>query len=231
MRFTLSALVCALLVQPALAGTNAGFSAAIDPAEVRGPSVGEQIDIAIEIAGVVAAKHSLVVARYDSTLFAFVEFTPGDLIKSLVAPPGIPEVVDGSLLEIQSGGTQLGGTPGEDSGLLGTLSFALSSKLPLEGAFISLTQIQINASATDADTLSYAVGEFGVSLVRAFANRLFNFEVKRRHNGAVVSWQSRWPGINDSLRYRAVGDSTWTALVGSLQQSATAADIAAVQTL
>ena len=136
MRFTLwsAALVCALLAHPALAGTNAGFSATVDPATVRGPSVGEQIDIAIEIQGAVEAKHSLVVARYDSTLFTFVEFTPGELI----APPGIPEAVDGSLLEIQSGGTQLGGTLSTTNSFSATLYPArpttISSARPMRSA-------------------------------------------------------------------------------------------------
>ena len=225
------ALCCALWAHPTLAGTNAGFSATVDPTEIRGPAVGERIELAVEIQGAVEAKHSLVVARYDSALFSFVEFTPGDLIADLVAPPGIPEAVAGGLLEIQSGGTQLLGIPGAGSGLLGTLSFELSSQLPAEGAYISLTQIQLNASASDADTLSYAVGEFGVSLIRVFANRLFNIAVKRRHDGAILSWQSRWPGIDDSLRYRAVGDSIWTERTNPLKDNATAADIAAVQTL
>jgi hypothetical protein len=155
----------------------------------------------------------------------------GDLIEGMIAPPGIPEAVAGGLLEIQSGGTQLGGTPGTGTGVLGTLSFELSAELPAAGAFISLTQIQINASSSDADTLAYALGEFGVQLVSVFANRLFNFDVERRRDGASITWQSRWPGIDDSLRYRAVGDSTWTALVNPLQESATAADIAAVKSL
>ena len=106
----LVALVCALLAKPALAGTNAGFSVVVDPAEIRGPAVGERIDLAVEIQGAVETKHALLVARYDSSLFSFVEFAPGDLIEGLVAPPGIPEEVDGGLLEIQSGGTQLVGS-------------------------------------------------------------------------------------------------------------------------
>ena len=224
-------LVYGLLPDSLLAGTNAGFTAAIDPTEVRGPAVGERIDIAINVEGVVEAKHGLVIARYDSSLFTFIEFTPGDLIEGLVAPSGIPEAVDGGLTEIQSGGTQLSGTPGTDSGLLGTLSFELRSQLPVAGSYISLTQIQIKASVSDADTLFYAEGEFGVALSRVFANRLFNFEVKRSHDGAVVSWQSRWPGIADTLRYRAVGESAWTTFVNPLQANVSAADIAAVKTL
>ena len=229
--FWLAALLCAFVTQLALAGTNAGFSVTLDPSEVRAPAIGDQIDIAIQIGGAVEAKHALVTARYDSSLVVFGGFTSGDLIDGLVAPPGIPEQVGGGLTEVQSGGTQLGGTPGAGVGLLGMLSFYVVGALSGSDGLISITEIQVNASATDADTLTFAEGEFGVGLVQVFANQLFNFEIRRDHDGATISWQSRWPGIDDSLRYRAVGDSTWTQLVGTLQQTVTTLDIAAVETL
>jgi len=121
--FWLAALLCAFVTQLALAGTNAGFSVTLDPSEVRAPAIGDQIDIAIQIGGAVEAKHALVTARYDSSLVILGGSTPGDLIDGLVAPAGIPEQVGGGLTEVQSGGTQLGGTPGAGVGLLGMLSF------------------------------------------------------------------------------------------------------------
>ena len=80
----LVALCFGLWFSPAFAGTNVGFSATLDPTAVRGPSVGQRIDLAVGIEGAVEANHSLVVARYDSSLIAFVEFTAGDLIEGLV---------------------------------------------------------------------------------------------------------------------------------------------------
>ena len=43
----------------------------------------------------------------------------------------------------------------------------------------------------------------------AAANRLFNFDIARRQDAATVTWESRFPGINDTLRYRTVGSPDW----------------------
>ncbi len=213
------------------AGPNAGFAVSLNPEQVSGAAVSDTVDFAVQIAGAVEAKHALVVARYDSALFAFVEFVPGDLIEGLQAPAGVPEAVGGGLKEIQSGGTQLAGTAGRGDGTLGTLRFAVLGEIPVAGAAISIVEVQINASFSDADTLSYDLGELTFTTVRRFANKLFNFAVERRHDGASIAWESRWPGIEDTLRYRAVGDTLWTAVANALFLRATAADIAAEKAL
>jgi hypothetical protein len=150
--------LCVLWAAAAGAGSNAGFGVSLVPAQISGAAVGDTIDFAVEIAEAVEAKHVLVVARYDSTLFAFVDFVPGALIADLQAPAGIPE----------------------------------------------------------ADTLSYVIGELAFGAVRRFANKLFNFAVDRRHDGASIVWESRWPGIEDTLRYRAVGDTLWMVMANAL---------------
>jgi hypothetical protein len=43
----------------------------------------------------------------------------------------------------------------------------------------------------------------------AAANRLFNFDIARQHDAVTVTWESRFPGINDTLRYRTVGSTDW----------------------
>jgi len=124
-------LFCTLLPTATVqAGSNAGFGIALEPAQVSGPAIGEQVDFVVQVTGAVAAKHALVIAQYDSTFFEFVEFVPGDLIEGLVAPAGIAEVATGSIKEIQSGGTQLEGTPGAGAGALGTLSFVVVGEVP-----------------------------------------------------------------------------------------------------
>ena len=40
-------------------------------------------------------------------------------------------------------------------------------------------------------------------------NRTFNFDETTRHNGATVSWDSRFPGVVDFLRYRISGETVW----------------------
>ena len=53
-------------------------------------------------------------------------------------------------------------------------------------------------------------------------NRIFNFDVKRGHDRATVIWESRFPGIDDTLRYRATGEEEWAfAVNASLDLDAT----------
>ncbi len=219
-----------LTSRPAYAGANAGFSAALWPTWNE-TAAGDTIAFAVRIDGAVEAKHALVVAQYDSLHFAFVDFAPGDLIVDMVAPAGVPEPVDGGRKEIQSGGTQLQGTPGSGSGTLGTLRFVALRSMPVNGLKISIVEIQLGAAATDVDTLRFAPDEFGFRAARRQANKIFNVAVERRHDGADIAWESRWPGINDSLRYRAVGDSIWTERAHPLFVQAAAEDIAAVRAL
>ena len=55
----LVALCCGLWFSPAFAGTNVGFGATLNPTGVRGPSVGQRIDLAVAIEGAVEANRSL----------------------------------------------------------------------------------------------------------------------------------------------------------------------------
>ena len=50
--------------------------------------------------------------------------------------------------------------------------------------------------------------------VVAATNRIFNFDIKPGHNKATISWDSRFPGIDDVLRYRTVGASEWQIAEG-----------------
>ena len=52
-----------------------------------------------------------------------------------------------------------------------------------------------------------------------FSNRIFNFNIERRHDGAIITWQSRFPGVEDTLRYRAVGESEWQVALSPLVQT------------
>jgi hypothetical protein len=83
--------------------------------------------------------------------------------------------------------------------------------LPEGGSGIWVTSVEVNISADpeDEDVLTFAAGELGVTLVRRFANRIFNTEVTRRFDGATAAWESRFVGLADTLQVRATGDSLW----------------------
>lgn len=47
----------------------------------------------------------------------------------------------------------------------------------------------------------------------AAANRLFNFDIARQQDAVTVTWESRFPGIDDTLRYRTPGSTQWQTAV------------------
>jgi hypothetical protein len=116
--------------------------------------------VVISAGNTVQAKGTVITARYDPAVFSFKEFTPGDLIPGLLSLTGAPTI--GSVNTIQSGGTQLVGTPASGDGTLGTMSFEVTGEIPEEGIFISITAVQVTASAEDRSELIFAEGTFGV---------------------------------------------------------------------
>jgi len=54
------------------------------------------------------------------------------------------------------------GTPASGDGTLGTMSFEVTGEIPEEGIFISITAVQVTASAEDRSELIFAEGTFGV---------------------------------------------------------------------
>jgi len=213
---------------------------------------------------------------------------------------------------------------GPGDGLLGTMTFKVIGEIPAKGAFLSIVDVQIQASASDKDNLKYDVGKFGVALTRTilytmsgvvtesdegapvagatvmatadagtanaqvfttetdddgqyfleapagqllltllppkasttlkvtriakpFAlasdttanlviqallpNKLFDLDVVRRHDSAVVTWFSQLVGIDDVVRYRAVGSQTWSEATSPLNTRATTLLLNALQTL
>ena len=229
----LSLMTAGIAVLPTHAETNAGFTASLVGSErLENPAVGQTIAVEVELQGTVEAKGALITVKYDGDILSFVSYTPasgaGALIAGLIALPGTPELDGDGLTQVQGGGTQLTGTPGAGSGSIGTITLQVESELPDQGSFISIVAVQINKSSSDTDVITYEVGEFGVGLVRRFANRVFNFDIKRQHNAASISWESRFAGVDDTLRYRETGDAIWQVAVNPLASSSSDERAAAV---
>jgi len=157
----------------AWAGTNAGFTASIiSPLVAQDPQVGQVIEITVEVQHAVQAKGGLISAKFDAAVIEFTGFTAGPLCPGMLVLPGTPAVEGDGLTSIQGGGTQLFGTPGSGTGLLGTMAFKIIAKVPAEGSFISVVDVQIQASSSDKDNVTFEVGEFGVALITETADRL-----------------------------------------------------------
>ena len=222
-----------LLATSAFAGTNEGFTASItSPTTIKNPAVGQTISILVEVQNASQAKGGLITAKYDADLFSFEGFSPGTFILGMLSLPGTPTVDADGLTIIQGGGTQLGGTPASGSGPLGTMTFKLTGELPSEGASISIIDVQVQASASDKDNLSYEVGELSVKARPDFPNKIFDLRViDRRHNAAKISWFTRFAGLNDKVQYRAVGAEEWQTAQNPLLDRATPAVLADLKML
>ena len=179
-------LLFVLLAAPAFAGTNEGFTASIlDAAEVKDPAVGDLIEIAVEIQGAVQAKGGLITAKYDAAVIEFSSFTAGPLSPGMLVLPGTPVLDDDGLTSIQGGGTQLFGTPGSGTGLLGTMVFKVIAEPSAEESFISIVDVQIQASSSDKDNIAYDVGSFGRAVTRTVLYTLSGTITESAQSAAV----------------------------------------------
>ena len=190
------------------AETNAGYSAKIEgPNVIRNPLVGQTIEIPVFLEKVTEAKGGLITTHYDPTVVEFIGFSPKNFIPGLLALPDTPEIGDDGFNSVKGGGTQLGGTPAKGSGLFGIMSFKLKNKLTTE-TFISITEIQVQVSASDRDYLTYPIGRFGVSLKPIFSNKIFDLEIVRGDKGASITWLTKESGLIDTLSIKASGDDS-----------------------
>ena len=154
--------------EAAASTTNTGFTTAIASTSTRA-IVGETVNLTISALNTIQVKGCLITARYDPAIFAFQGFTSGDLIPGLITLSAEPETGADGLAIAQGGGTQLTGIPGSGDGALGTLTFEIVSDLPADGAFISIVDVEINASATDRDALTFAEGALGLEVLPGVA--------------------------------------------------------------
>ncbi len=314
------ALLVLALATAAGAGTNAGFRARVSVPVIKDPVAGQQIAVPVMIEGGVRVKGGMITALYDSTVLTFDQFIPGTLAPGMMTLPEPPEAGAGGLMTVRGGGTQLSGTPGTGRGLLGTLMFHVSGTVPAGGSFLSVTDVQIQASSSDKDVVSFAPGTQGVLLTRTvyhtlsgtvkrltgepvvgavvyatrnpgtrdeqtvsatsgeggayslraeqdtfvvvtvppatsaglkvtratapvyltqdrtldlvldetMANSVYDVTFDRRHNAATLTWFTRLAGIDDSVRYRAEGETAWRTQINPFRAMA-GSQLAALQ--
>ncbi|MFT7695827.1 MAG: hypothetical protein ACI8P2_004463, partial [Candidatus Latescibacterota bacterium] len=221
-----------LVASSATAGTNEGFVARIDgPMDIRNPEIGRVIHVPIRVEGIVQAKGGLVTAHYNPNLLEFTGFNPGPFIPGMLTLPADPKPQDDGFNTVQGGGTQLSGTPASGSGLFGTMSFKLIADLPVAGTYISIIDVQVQESASNKDNSVRAIRQFGTKLIKVFPNAIFDLEIIRDHNSATLNWRTKEPGLNDTVQFRAKGDTTWRTLTNPLAERTTPRMLAALRAL
>ena len=208
-------LLLGLLAFGAQAGTNKGFGVRFfGPKQIDDPNIGQIIKIGIAVTKATKARQVKITTIYDPNIVEFVTFTPetgpNALIPDLISLDATPDIIENGFAQIESGASQLGGSPGSGDGLIGILSFRVVGELENAPSFVSVVAVQINAKASDTDVITFAPRERGARLSKSFPNGIFNVGAQRRHNGAVLTWNTRFPGFNDVVRITKIGASNYT---------------------
>ncbi|MCC7262513.1 MAG: fibronectin type III domain-containing protein [Candidatus Latescibacteria bacterium] len=232
-RFLLLAAVLVAWTTGAFAGSNAGFTATVSgPAELRNPQVGQFVDLTISVQGTKSVKGNVVKVSYDSTYFSFLGYSPGNITSGTVVPLNLPPTQVGGLTEVEGGSTLLGsGAQAKTGGTLGTFSFQVIAQVPAEGTYLSVVEVEVNASSTDKDVLEFAANTFGLKAVYIFPNALFDITTERFHDRAVVTWNSRSRGFDDLVQYRPLGSTQWLDAGNPLKTRFAPNVVAAIKTL
>ncbi len=198
------------LSSPVTAGVNAGFTVELGgPGRIDNPSLGQVISIPVRLGQMTEMKGGAVRFRYDPTVISFVGFTAGNVTPGAFGLPSQPVIGDDGMAEIEGGTTLLGAgvTVLTNGGTFGVFDFELIAELPDEGSPISVVQAEVNTSADpeDRDIFGLAAEPLRVLLAPVFKNAIFNVVVERKHNGAVLTWNTRLIGTEDIARIRPAG--------------------------
>ena len=231
-RILLSALVFAAWATGAFAGSNEGFTVSLSgPAELRNPQIGQTINLTVYVQGTKLVKGNVVKISYDSTYFSFLSYNPGNITSGVLIPLNLPPTLVNGLYQVECGSTLFSNAQAKSGGTLGTFSFQVIAQPPVEGTYISVAEVEVNASSSDKDILEYGLNAFGIKALYVFPNGLFDFSVERFHDRAVVIWTSRNRGFDDLVEYRPVGTSEWLSATNPLKTRFAPNVVEAVKTL
>jgi hypothetical protein len=205
------------LASMATAGENEGYTVSVqDASTVQNPEIGDVITVVVQVDSTTRVKGYTVKLAYDPDVITFQRFAQGTLLSgNVIGFPGAPVVGEDGLARIEGGVSILGS--GESAiqvttgGILGTFHLQVSGELTEAGSFLSVVEVVLNTSsgAEAKDTVQPDLEQIGRRLTRRFPNQIFNVDVQRRFDGAALAWESRFPGLADTVRVRATGDSVW----------------------
>ena len=218
-----------ILLQSALAGTNEGFKVSIRPREIRNPEIGQTINVAVAVEEVTSARQAQLEVAYDPNVVGNVSITPGPFIPPSLFIPSDPETRDDGL--IVQGAATSGNQLKEGAGVVFIVNFEIVGEIPIGGSILSLTKIRVGASASDFDVRSANIGQFGVKLLKVFPNAIFDMEINRRHNAAILNWRTKEPGINDTVFFRIRGEEAFQTAVSPLLKRTTPRMVQAIRIL
>ena len=176
-----------------------------------------------------SARQAQLEVAYDPNVVGNVSITPGPFIPPSLFIPSDPETRDDGL--IVQGAATSGNQLKEGAGVVFIVNFEIVGEIPIGGSILSLTKIRVGASASDFDVRSANIGQFGVKLLKVFPNAIFDMEINRRHNAAILNWRTKEPGINDTVFFRAKGEELFRTAISPLLKRTTPRMIRAMRVL
>ncbi len=218
-------LVCTLLAlsaSPLWAGTNEAFRVQFNPRDIRDPSVGQRIKAAIGVEFVEAGRQSEIEIAYDPRIIGNVQIAPGPFIPPQLALPKAPVTRDdGFVIEgfAVSGNNSAAASTG--TGVLYTINFDIVGPISEQGAMLSITKVRVGASSSDFDERRFGINQFGIKLVKFFSNAIFDLEHISGRDVVTLNWRTKDPGLTDTVRVRAVGDTLWRTFTNPLAERVT----------
>ena len=220
-------LTSVLWAHPVFSGTNEGFKASIQPREVRNPEIGARINVALRVEGVTSARQAQLDIAYDPNIVGNVSISPGPFIPPALFIPSDPTTLEDG--RITQGAATSGNTLQSGGGVLFLVNFEIIGEIPNGGSLLAFTRMRVGASAADFDVIS--ANDTGVKLLKIFPNAIFDMDINRRHNGAILNWRTKEAGINDTVFFRAKGEEAFQTAISPLLERTTPRMIRAVRIL
>ena len=196
------------LAAAAQAGQNAGYTIAVqEPVRIVDAQIDQTVTLTVSARNTVKVKGIKLIVVYDPAILGDPVFLQGSITPAAISLPAQPVARDDGLTEFTGGSTMLlpPGFLETTGGVLGTFTFTVQSEIPDAGSFVSLIYAEVNTSASEKDVYEFDKGQRGIALVRNFPNQIFDIKVERKHNGALFTWNSRFPGLVDTVRIRQEG--------------------------
>jgi hypothetical protein len=202
-------------------GDAIAFEVTVSTSTYSDPAVGQSLDMQLNLSDIPEIAGIIATVIYNPHYYAFEEFTPGDLLEDVESLFNIPPSEADTIAVALIGGVTEDFTTSNQSpqGVLGTLRFSLLQSIPVSRDLISVLSVQLIETNGGFQQLNFFPGELGLEVTRRFSNRAFNFKVNRRDIGATIGWQTRFVGLDDTLRYRRSGDTAYALALNPLATS------------
>ena len=202
--FAQPAEISALTVSAA-PNSNRDFGAVLDSGPLVAGADGA-VEIPLRLEGVVRLRDARVRVRFDPGFVSFVDYRPGALVPGQTYRVGRDGTEGGAAaVELEIAATDRR-RPVAGDGILGYLRFRLDAAAPAAGTAVSFTRIELASSVDDRSARDFAPGALSVQVVPGLEplapNSVFDVEVYRGHDRAVLRWKTRFAGADNSLRLR-----------------------------